>query len=262
MNRKTHISAADLTLEHITWAPTRKSPLILQVTSFHLGVGQMLGIVGRKGAGKTTLLRLICGYHIPRSGHVYVGNTSLASLAPRAVARKVATVAEEQPTDFALSIREIVSLGRMPHRLGFTTPNSRDGLVIDAALDLMDLTSVADRGLAKLSGGERLRVMVARALAQEPQVLVMDQPAHPIEMRHELDVLHRLRTLNLTGVTAHQDLARAADVCDQILGLDKGQMRTMGTPAEVLSVRERAGRKSYPAVKVSKPERAPAPTPL
>jgi ABC-type cobalamin/Fe3+-siderophores transport system ATPase subunit len=90
----------------------------------------------------------------------------------------------------------------------------------------------------------------------------MDQPAHPIEMRQQLDVLHRLRALNLTVVTTHQDLARAADVCDQILVLDKGQMRTMGTPAAVLAVRERAGRKSYPAVKTAKPERAPAPTPM
>lgn len=229
------MSAAELRVEGVTWAPSRKSPLLLLDTSFDVPAGRTLGIVGPNGAGKTTLLRLIYGFNLPFTGHVSVGGKSLSGLAPRAVARKVAAVLQEQPTDFALCVREIVALGRVPHRLGFATPGKRDEEVIEAALDRMDLHGMAHRSLSTLSGGERQRVMVARALAQEPQVLVLDEPTNHLDIRHQLEVLQLIRELDLTIVTSLHDLNLAAEVCDRILVLRGGRMMAVGTPNEVLS---------------------------
>lgn len=229
------MSAAELRVNGVTWAPSRKSPLLLHDTSFDVPAGQTLGVVGPNGAGKTTLLRLIYGFNLPFSGQVSIGGEPLSTLAPRAVARKVAAVLQEQPTDFALNVREIVALGRVPHRLGFATPGKRDDEVIEAALDRMDLHGMAHRSLSTLSGGERQRVMVARALAQEPQVLVLDEPTNHLDIRHQLEVLQLIRELDLTIVTSLHDLNLAAEVCDQILVLRGGRMMAVGTPQEVLS---------------------------
>lgn len=229
------MSAAELRVEGVTWAPSRKSPLLLHDTSFDVPAGQTLGVVGPNGAGKTTLLRLIYGFNLPFSGHVSIGGQTLSTLAPRAVARKVAAVLQEQPTDFALNVREIVALGRVPHRLGFATPGKRDEEVIETALARMDLHGMAHRSLSTLSGGERQRVMVARALAQEPQVLVLDEPTNHLDIRHQLEVLQLIRDLDLTIVTSLHDLNLAAEVCDQILVLRGGRMMSVGTPGEVLS---------------------------
>ncbi|WP_432448360.1 ABC transporter ATP-binding protein [Aliiroseovarius marinus] len=231
------MSAAGLRVEGVTWAPSRKCPLLLHETSFDVPAGQTLGVVGPNGAGKTTLLRLIYGFNRPFTGQVSVGGQSLSTLAPRAVARMVAAVLQEQPTDFALSVREIVALGRVPHRLGFATLGNRDEEVIAAALDRMDLHGMAHRSLSTLSGGERQRVMVARALAQEPQVLVLDEPTNHLDIRHQLEVLQLIRDLDLTIITSLHDLNLAADICDQILVLCNGHMMAVGTPQDVLSDR-------------------------
>lgn len=224
------MSAAGLRVEGVTWAPSRKSPLLLHETSFDVPAGQTLGVVGPNGAGKTTLLRLIYGFNLPVTGRVLVGGVSLSTLAPRTVARKVAAVLQGQPTDFALSVREIVALGRVPHRLGFATPGKRDDDVIEAALDRMDLHGMSHRSLSTLSGGERQRVMVARALAQEPQVLVLDEPTNHLDIRHQLEVRQLIRDLDLTIVTSLHDLNLAADICDQILVLRNGHMMAGAPP--------------------------------
>lgn len=229
------MSAAELRVEGVSWGPSRKSPLLLHDTSFDVPAGQTLGVVGPNGAGKTTLLRLIYGFNLPRSGQVCVGGEPLAGLAPRAVARKVAAVLQEQPTDFALNVREIVALGRVPHRLGFATPGKHDEDLIEAALDRMDLHGMAHRSLPTLSSGERQRVMVARALAQEPQVLVLDEPTNHLDIRHQLEVLQLIRELDLTIVTSLHDLNLAAETCDKILVLRGGRMMAVGPPHEVLS---------------------------
>lgn len=229
------MSAASLRLEGVSWAPSRKAPLLLHECSFGVPAGQVLGVVGPNGAGKTTLLRLIYGFNRPKTGEIYVGEDRLSTLSARSAATRIAAVLQEQPTDFALSVRDIVALGRVPHRTGFARPGQQDEAIIDAALDRMDLHGKAGRSLSTLSGGERQRVMVARALAQEPQVLVLDEPTNHLDIRHQLEVLQLIRELGLTIVTSLHDLNLAADICDRILVLQRGRMMAVGTPAEVLS---------------------------
>ena len=234
--QKTH-SAADATLrvDNVSWAPNVRDPLLLHPTSFDVSAGHVLGVVGANGAGKTTLLRLIYGYNKPLSGVVCVGGTDLNTIPKRAAARIVAAVLQEQPTDFALTVREIVALGRVPHRTGLSTSGQRDVEVIEAVLERLDLTGFGERSLATLSGGERQRVMVARALAQEPQVLVLDEPTNHLDIRHQLEVLPLIRDLDLTIVTSLHDLNLAAGICDDLLVLKNGRTIGFGPPDEVLT---------------------------
>ncbi len=232
----TLILGAALALEDVSWAPRGAARPLLRPTSLRLDPGRVLGVVGPNGAGKTTLLRLLYRFHRPTTGTVHVDGDDIWALSARATAQRVAAVLQEQPTDFALTVREIVTLGRTPHRSGFGGNSGvHDGEIIDAALDRLDLDGFSDRHLGTLSGGERQRVMVARALAQEPRLLILDEPTNHLDIRHQLEVLELIRDLPLTIVTSLHDLNMASRVCDDILLLKSGQPLGFGPPADVLS---------------------------
>ncbi|MEM8655696.1 MAG: ABC transporter ATP-binding protein [Pseudomonadota bacterium] len=227
----THLSVADL-----SWSPSRSGDVLLHKTSFDLQAGRVLGIVGPNGAGKTTLLRLLYRFHRPATGTVRVDGDDIWALSARAVARRVAAVLQEQPSDFALTVSEIVALGRTPHSRGLGgSSGAYDQSVTEAALDRLDLGALAQRHLGTLSGGERQRVMVARALAQEPQLLILDEPTNHLDIRHQLEVLALIRDLPLTIVTSLHDLNLAAGVCDDVLLLQSGCPIGFGPPRDVLS---------------------------
>ncbi|MEL6678570.1 MAG: ABC transporter ATP-binding protein [Pseudomonadota bacterium] len=229
------MSAADLVAEGISWAPRAGDAPVLHPTSFRVAPGQVLGVVGPNGAGKSTLLRMIYRYQRPVSGIIRVGGEDLWALPARAAARRVAAVLQEHASSFGLSVREVVALGRTPHRAGFARPGARDARTIEAALAHLHLTPLADRDIASLSGGERQRVMVARALAQEPEVLVLDEPTNHLDIRHQLEVLSLIRHLDLTIVVSLHDLNMAAEICDTVLLLERGETRGFGPPDDVLT---------------------------
>lgn len=229
------MSAADLTITSVSWAQAPSQPLILRETSLHLGAGRVMGVVGANGAGKTTLLRLIYRFMRPVSGTVKIDGQDIWNMSPRACARKISAVLQEQPTDFALTVRDVVTLGRIPHRTGYGAYASRCLAVVDQCLERMELTAYAERAFGTLSGGERQRVMVARALAQEPQILVLDEPTNHLDIRHQLEVLKLIDDLDITIVTSLHDLNMAANVCDDILLLDRGQQIAFGHPTDVLT---------------------------
>jgi len=230
------VTAARLTVTDVSWSPSRGPTALLQKTSFALEPGRVLGVVGPNGAGKTTLLRLLYRFHRPSTGSVQIDGADIWSLSARVVAQRVAAVLQEQPSDFALTVAEIVALGRTPHRRGFAgVAGARDLDIIDAALARMALTDLASRHLGTLSGGERQRVMVARALAQEPRLLILDEPTNHLDIRHQLEVLDLIRTLPLTIVTSLHDLNLAAGVCDDVILLNAGRTIGFGPPAQVLS---------------------------
>lgn len=230
------MTAATLTVEGLSWAPKKSSRILLHPTSFELEAGRILGIVGPNGAGKTTLLRLLYRYHRPIQGTVLVDGDDIWSMTARLAAQRIAAVLQEQPSDFALTVGEIVALGRTPHRKGFAgSAGANDLEIIHHALDQLDLHGLADRHLGTLSGGERQRVMVARALAQQPKLLILDEPTNHLDIRHQLEVLELIRNLPLTIVTSLHDLNLAAGVCDNILLLNAGHTIGFGSPSDVLS---------------------------
>jgi len=232
------MSAAHLSVSNLSWSPGRTARPLLQATSFDLEAGRVMGILGPNGAGKTTLLRALYRFHRPDTGTVCVDGDDIWALPARTVAQRVAAVLQEQPSDFALTVGEIVALGRTPHRRGFGgTSGAHDAEVIEAALGQLDLHGLTDRHLGTLSGGERQRVMVARALAQEPRLLILDEPTNHLDIRHQLEVLDLIRQLPLTIVTSLHDLNLAARVCDDVLLLKAGHPLGFGPPDRVLTER-------------------------
>ncbi|WP_149588736.1 ABC transporter ATP-binding protein [Tabrizicola flagellatus] len=222
-----------LELRNVTWGPKR-APVILHDISFRLAEGEVLAICGANGAGKSSLLRLLYRHQAPLSGTVLVEGRDLWLTPARAAARVVAAVLQEQPTDFALTTRDIVALGRLPHRQGMG-PGARDKAITDAAMVRMDLAHLADRRFGTLSGGERQRVMVARALAQEPRILVLDEPTNHLDIRHQLELLRLLRGLGLAVVCTLHDLTLAAEFADRVLILDQGRIIADGPPDAALT---------------------------
>ncbi|WP_108130682.1 ABC transporter ATP-binding protein [Gemmobacter caeni] len=222
-----------LELQGAGWGP-RLGPPVLRDVSLSLHRGGILGVVGPNGAGKSTLLRLIYRFLRPRWGRVLLGGRDLWALDGRGAARQVAAVLQEQPTDFALTLREIVDLGRAPHRRGLSRDGARDAAAVAAAIARLDLSHLADRTFGTLSGGERQRTMVARALAQEPELLVLDEPTNHLDIRHQLEVLDLIRGLGLTIVISLHDLNLAAGLCDQMVLLHEGRVQAQGATAETL----------------------------
>ena len=236
------ISGASVSVRNVSWSSPRSKQTILHDMSFNLSSGRVLGIVGPNGAGKSTLLKLLYRYHKPTTGIIEIGGTDIWKIKARMAARKVAAVLQEQPTDFALTVREIVTLGRTPHHVGFGGSNgAQDVHVVDAALNRMDLNGFSNRSLGTLSGGERQRVMVARALAQEPCVLVLDEPTNHLDIRHQLEILELIKDLPLTIVTSLHDLNMAADICDEVLILKDGHLKGSGVPEAVFSAEAISG---------------------
>ena len=204
--------------------------------SFSLERGQGLGVLGPNGAGKSTLLRLLYRYQAPTTGTVRINGTDIWTISAREVACTVAAVLQEQPTDFALTVREIVALGRTPYRKLFGgLTSTRDEEVLQGVLDQLGLNDFSNRQLKTLSGGERQRVMVARALAQEPKLLILDEPTNHLDIRHQLEVLTLLRDLPLTVVTSLHDLNFADQFCDEVLLLKAGRPLGFGSSETVFT---------------------------
>ncbi|MGR3633394.1 MAG: ABC transporter ATP-binding protein [Limimaricola soesokkakensis] len=227
------MSGASLSANDLSWGP-RRGPAILRDVSFVLPAGRTLGVVGANGAGKSTLLRLLYRFYRPTAGTVQIDGKDLWRMPSREVARRVAAVLQEQPTDFALTVSEIAGLGRLPHRQGLSSAGVRDTQIVEAALHRLDLAALARRRFDTLSGGERQRVMVARALVQEPQVLILDEPTNHLDIRHQLEVLEMLRGLDVTTVLSLHDLNLAFDLCDAVLVLARGEMIALGPPETAL----------------------------
>lgn len=229
------MSGAPLYVENVSWRPNKRSAPVLHPTSFAVDAGRVLGVVGPNGAGKSTLLRLLYRFQAPSSGRVMIDGHNLWTMPARKAACIVAAVLQEQAAAFGLSVREIVSLGRTPHHQGFASAYTKDGVVIDDVLAMLDLKQLEHRDFGTLSGGERQRVMVARALAQEPQILILDEPTNHLDIRHQLEILALIRKLDLTIVVSLHDLNIAADICDSMLVLQNGHPRGFGPPDTLLT---------------------------
>ncbi|QGX94458.1 ATP-binding cassette domain-containing protein [Haloplanus rallus] len=211
---------------------------VLDGVSTTVPSGTFVGLVGPNGAGKTTLLRTITGALDPTAGSVAVTGERLADRSSRAASRLVATVPQSTASTFAFDVRRIVAMGRTPHvdRLGSPTPADRRAVA--TAMERTDVTDFADRPVTEVSGGERQRVFLARALAQDTPVLLLDEPTS------DLDVNHQVRTLELvaalveegrTVVAAIHDLDLAARYCDELRLLADGRIRAAGPPESVLT---------------------------
>ena len=211
------------------------------VSGVTLSVGERehVGIVGPNGAGKSTLLKLLAGILRPRAGEVRLRGAPLGAWRRLALAREMAFVPQSAPPDVAFTALEVALAGRFPHVGYFGREGEKDVERARAALARVDATQLASRRFTELSGGEQARVLVARALAQEPRVLLLDEPTAFLDVGHRLDLYDRLREENreraLTVVVVTHDLNLAAEYCDRLLLVSEGVIVAEGPPRDVLT---------------------------
>ncbi|MFE2755076.1 ABC transporter ATP-binding protein [Actinosynnema sp. NPDC059335] len=204
---------------------------ILHGIDLHAPDREVHGIVGPNGSGKSTTLRCVYRALAPSGGVVRLGGVDVAATKVRDTARHLAALTQDSHVEFDFTVTEVVAMGRLPHR---TTPR-RDEEVVAESLSRVDAAHLADRGFLSLSGGERQRVLIARALAQEPDVLVLDEPTNHLDIHHQLAVLSLVRGLGVTVLAVLHDLNLAAAHCDRLHVLDRGRVVRSGTPADVLT---------------------------
>ncbi|WAL95111.1 ABC transporter ATP-binding protein [Streptomyces sp. Je 1-369] len=209
--------------------------LIVDGVSLAPPTGATVGLLGPNGSGKSTLLRLLAGVLAPASGVVTLDGRTLSDTGRRAVARRIAVVEQHAATQVELTVRDVVRLGRIPHRRAWSTPTPHDERAVREALARTGLTERAAQAWHTLSGGERQRVQIARALAQEPRELLLDEPTNHLDIQHQLDLLSLVAELPVTSVIALHDLNLASMFCDQLLILKEGTAYASGTPAEVIT---------------------------
>jgi len=212
---------------------------VLHNVSIDVHAGELLAIVGPNGAGKSTLLKILSGALPPWSGVAELEGLPLAAYDRRAIARRLAMVAQENLVAFRFSVLEIVLMGRAPHLGPFHFETRHDLAIAYAALERFDLLGLARRPIQELSGGERKRVFLARALAQNPHVALLDEPTAFLDLRHVAEIFARLRELRiergLAVVATLHDLNAAAQHADRVLLMKDGATAGYGTPEEVFT---------------------------
>jgi len=204
-------------------------------------VGTIVGVIGPNGSGKTSLLKILMGLLRPESGAISLFGEDLLTMAPAKIAQQIALVPQETSQVFPFTLGELVLMGRFPFHQpfdGWGWDSFADIQLATQAMDDMEVRTLADRMMSEVSGGERQRAMIARALTQDPQVLLLDEPTAFLDLHHQLDIARKLRQLNqdrhLTVVMVSHDLNLASQCCDHLFLLHQGGIIKHGPPSEVL----------------------------
>jgi iron complex transport system ATP-binding protein len=211
---------------------------VLTDISLDISAGERIAVLGPNGAGKTTLLKLLSGARSPSGGSIFLDGRRLHTLPRPELARKIAVVPQDLVIPFAFTAREIVELGRTPHLGLLRGFRSADRRAVEQAMHLTDTTDLGGRIIHELSGGERQRVIIAMALAQEPEILLLDEPTHLLDITRQAEILDLLTELNcsrgLTVVAAIHDLNLAGRYFNRLLILHRHAVLAEGTPEAVL----------------------------
>lgn len=209
---------------------------ILKSVNLDIPRNSFVGIIGPNGCGKSTLLK--CMYRVlkPRSGLITLGGTALDQLTLKESAKQMAVVSQHHHQDFDFSVLEVLLMGRAPHKKALERDNAKDYEVVHLALEQVGMLHYKNKRFNNLSGGEKQRIILARALAQEPACLMLDEPTNHMDIKHQLGLLSLVKQMNLTVVAALHDLNIAAMFCDYLYVLKEGQVIAKGSPKEVLTV--------------------------
>ncbi len=222
-----------LTASGITW--TKGSRRILDDVTLEAQAGDVLGILGPNGAGKTSLLRILAGLRRPDHGTVLLDGHPLSGIPRRHLARNLAIIEQSLEVHEDVTVEETTALGRTPYRGTFEPLSVGDREAVEHALEVTGMLAHRSRSWRTLSGGEQQRTQLARALAQQPEVIILDEPTNHLDIRYQLDMLELLRAEQFTVVTALHDLNLAARFCDQIVVLQNARVRASGQPEVVIT---------------------------
>lgn len=229
--------STDLTGENLSFSAGGRA--ILHEISCHIQSGQITALVGPNGSGKSSLMRLLVRLEQPTAGRVQLAGRDVSSFTRREFSQRVAFLPQDMQTPPALSVRDLVACGRHPHRPLWRSETPHDREIIEDALHVTDLTELSDRPTGALSGGERQRALVAMALAQETQILMLDEPTTYLDLRYQIQILELVRRLQtergLTVCWILHDLNEAAAYSDNVIVLSNGRCVATGSPQDVLA---------------------------
>lgn len=207
--------------------------------SLDIKTGEFVGVIGPNGAGKSTLLRLMSKLLKPGSGRIWIGGKPLDQISIQALAREMAVLPAETFLAYDFTVEEVVRMGRAPHLGFFAEGSAGDDAIVDDALGAVDLSHLRRRNIHSLSSGERQRVFLAQALAQEPKIFLLDEPTVHLDVQHQLQTFRILREWNrkrgMTIVVISHDLNTAGQFCSRLILLNCGTVIVDGTPKEVLT---------------------------
>jgi iron complex transport system ATP-binding protein len=211
----------------------------LQGIAFQMRPGAFWGIIGPNGSGKSTLLKTISRVLEPQSGSVRLSGTPIGELSYRELARRMAVVGSEAHFAFPFRVRDVVMMGRIPFAGRLQSFTTHDCEAVEIAMKKTEAWEFRDRYVHHLSSGERQRVLLARALAQEPKILLLDEPTAHLDLHYEIEIFRILKMLHesegLTVLTVSHNLNLVAEFCEQLIVLEKGRSITIGPPADVLT---------------------------
>ena len=225
-----------LRVEGVTFSYGRGA--VLKGVDLSVGEGEFIGIIGPNGSGKTTLLKLMTRILTPAGGVIRLGGRPLGEMGRRDLSRKIAFVPQEETTPFSFTAMEMVLMGRSPYLRGLQMEGEHDLAAAERAMTLTDCWRFRGRDIHTLSGGERRRVYIARALAQEPDIILMDEPTTHLDIHHQVEIMERVEELNrggLTVVMVSHDINLAARFCATLVALREGEVIRHGRPEEVIN---------------------------
>jgi iron complex transport system ATP-binding protein len=227
-----------LAVENVSFGYTPDVPTLRNVL-LDVHKGEFLGLIGPNGSGKTTLLRLLDRIYIPQNGHIRFNGRDINLLSRSEIAQQIAFVPQDTGPLFPFTVLEIVLMGRAPHSRGRAFENPRDRDIAAEMLSLTDVAHLAHQPITALSGGERQRVFIARALAQQPQLLLLDEPNAHLDIAHQIEIFDIIRKLNrgsgLTVISVSHDLNLAGAYSDRVAMMVCGAIAAVGTPEEVFT---------------------------
>ncbi len=222
-----------LELRNVGWNAGFKK--IISDVSLRVTRGEFLGVIGPNGSGKTSMMSVLGGIRAPSTGQALLGDQPMKKIGRRNLARHIGFVEQQADTIDRITVRDAVALGRTPYLSLLTPWSGHDDAIVCEALASVEMGPFADRMWHTLSGGEKQRVHIARALAQQPDFLLLDEPTNHLDIHHQLGLLELVRALPVTVVAALHDLNHAAMFCDRIAMMDGGKLIALGTPEQILT---------------------------
>ncbi|WP_166421306.1 ABC transporter ATP-binding protein [Pseudoalteromonas sp. Z1A8] len=233
MHNKSALNTPLLNVKNVSWGIANKS--ILNNINLQISPGKFVGLIGPNGAGKSSLLRCLYRFNRPISGQITFNNHDIWQLKSEDYAKQVAVVLQETPSQFNLSVFDVIALGLTPHKSLFSSITNIDKQKIIQAINTVGLVDHIDQSFESLSGGEKQRALIARAIVQQPQLLIMDEPTSHLDVKYQIQVMELAKSLGVTVFASFHDLNLAAAMCDELVVIKNGEITHSGTPTEVLT---------------------------
>ncbi|GLP98127.1 ABC transporter ATP-binding protein [Paraferrimonas sedimenticola] len=230
---KANNTSKSLSVEDLSWSVAGRR--VLDNISFGHQSGEVLGVIGPNGAGKSSLLRCLYSYLKPQQGSIQLFDKALNQYAPSELAQTLAVVLQHNQVESDANLLQWLALGRTPYRSWRASDQAQEMAIIEPLMARLDIGHLAQQSMSSLSGGERQRALIARALVQQPKLLLLDEPSNHLDIGHQIQIMQMIRSLSIGTIACLHDLNLASAYCDRLLILNQGKVHAIGTPAEVLT---------------------------